>query len=75
MDGQVCRCRLSYVVLSSSGSPSTCSDPLFALRTFDSNPLNSHEIVAGGTGARLTIVNTSQGKVAKNVSRRAAITF
>ena len=45
-----------------------CSDPLFALRTFDSNPLNSHEIVAGGTGARLTIVNTSQGKVAKNVS-------
>ncbi|KAH8081265.1 ubiquitin carboxyl-terminal hydrolase-domain-containing protein [Filobasidium floriforme] len=47
----------------------TVSDPLFALRTFDSNPLNSHEIVAGGTGARLTIVNTSQGKVAKNVDQ------
>jgi len=44
------------------------SDPLFALRTFDSNPINSHEIVAGGTGARLTIVNTSQGKVVKHVS-------
>lgn len=43
-------------------------DPLHALRTFDANPLNSHEIVAGGTGMRMTVVNASQGKVVKHVS-------
>lgn len=45
------------------------SDPLYGMRSFASNPVNSHELVVGGAGTHYHIVNASQGKIVKRVSR------
>ncbi len=44
------------------------SDPTHGLRTFATNPTNSHEVIAGGAGGQLMLINTSRGEVVRSVS-------
>ena len=43
------------------------SDPARSLRSMTPNPINSHEILAGGTG-QMMLVNTSRGEIVRRVS-------
>jgi hypothetical protein len=44
------------------------SDPQRGLKTFTSNPVNSHELVAGGKGLQMMLVNTARGEIVTRVS-------
>lgn len=44
------------------------SDPQRGLKTFTSNPVNSHELVAGGKGMQMMLVNTARGEIVTRVS-------
>ena len=43
------------------------TDPAGSLRTMSANPINSHEVVAGGNG--LIIANTARGDIVRRVSQ------
>jgi hypothetical protein len=47
---------------------SSFSDPQRGLKTFTSNPVNSHELVAGGKGLQMMLVNTARGEIVTRVS-------
>jgi hypothetical protein len=46
------------------------SDPQRGLKTFTSNPVNSHELVAGGKGMQMMLVNTARGEIVTRVRKR-----
>ncbi|KAJ9099926.1 hypothetical protein QFC21_003931 [Naganishia friedmannii] len=41
----------------------SATDPQRGLKTFTSNPVNSHELVAGGKGMQMMLVNTARGEI------------
>lgn len=43
------------------------TDPMRGIRSMSPNPINSHELLVGGTG-QMMIVNTSRGEVVRKVS-------
>jgi hypothetical protein len=55
------------MVKSATHTDTPPSDPQRGLKTFTSNPVNSHELVAGGKGMQMMLVNTARGEIVTRV--------